>query len=285
MATSVAAEAFGNVVDSLVSGLRYKSGNHYGITDSAGTYGYIQGETVEFFIGDIRIGNAITPLPRVTPYEMASRDPQVALNIARFLQSLDNDAQTDNAIHINDAVHTLAANTAVDFSSVGWQGSFVLEDGKWVARQTDIELLIFELTSATEAGARYLLSTDAATSHLVFTFGEIINSLAAEAKSLMAASTCQTDLQCKWFQLSPRDLGYCPPLPENLVYSEVDADITAIELLEADRDYLIDAEKKLRDSAWPDDQTYASCSTNFTATFAVCGATNHCEITTTLPML
>jgi len=64
----------------------------------------------------------------------------------------------------------------------------------------------------------------------------------------------------------------------------VDADITAIELLEAERDYLIDVEKKIWDSAWPDDQTYGSCWTNVTPTYAICGASNHCEITTSLPI-
>lgn len=288
VATSVAAEAFGTVVDSPVSGLRYKSGNHYGITDSAGKYGYLQGESVEFFIGDIRIGHAVTPSARVTPFEMANSDPQVALNIARFLQSLDNDAIPANGIHLHDAVHPLAADTAVDFSSPDWQDdaptNAVLADGELVALRPDIERLVAQLTSATEAGARDLVSTDAAASHLLLTFGEIINSLAAQAKSLMASSTCETDLQCKWFHLSPRQIGHCPLPPEGVVYSEVDADITAIERLEADRDYLIDVEKKLWDSAWPDDQTYGSCSTNVTPAYAICGATNHCEITTSLPI-
>jgi len=74
MASSVVAEAFGNVGDSPVSGLRYKSGNHCGITDSAGKYSYLQGESVGFFIGDIRIGHAITPSARVTPYELANSE-------------------------------------------------------------------------------------------------------------------------------------------------------------------------------------------------------------------
>jgi hypothetical protein len=283
MVTSVAAEAFGTVVDSPVSGLRYKSGNHYGKTDSTGTYGYLHGEIVEFFIGDIRIGHAITPSARVTPYELGNSDPQVALNIGRFLQSLDNDAQTDNGIHINDAVHTLAAGTAVDFASEGWQQpSYLLVDGEWVPRQTDIELLVAQLTSATEAGARDLISTDAATSHLLLAFGEIINSLAGEAKSLMAASTCETDLQCKWFHLSPRDLGPCPLPAEAVVYSEVDTDITAIELLEAERGYLIDVDKQLRATAWPDFRSIALCVTQINPVYAICGATNHCETTTSL---
>jgi hypothetical protein len=215
---------------------------------------------------------------------LANSYPQVALNISRFLQSLDNDAQTANGIHIHDAVHTLAAGIAIDFASAGWQQpSYLQVNGEWEPRPTDIELLVSQLTSATEAGARDLLSTDEATSHLANTFGEIINSLAAEAKSLMAASRCETDLQCKWFQLSPRDIGHCPRSAEAVVYSEVDADITAIELLEAERDYLIDVDKQLMDTGWPDNYTWGSCSSVVTRTYAVCGATNHCEITTSIP--
>jgi hypothetical protein len=283
MVTSLAAEAFGTVVDSPVSGLRYKSGNHYGITDSAGTYGYLQGETVEFFIGDIRIGHAVTPSARVTPYELANSDPQVALNIARFLQSLDNDGQTDNGIHIHDAVHTLAAGIAIDFASEGWQQpSYLLVDGGWVPRQTDIELLVAQLTSATEAGARDLLSADTAMGHLSLTLGHLIHSLGQQAEAVLSASTCETDSQCKWTRLSAIP-SRCSGGDKQLVYSDVNADLPAFALLEAQRVYLIDMHEKLRNSAWGPDRTTGSCMTLVTMKWAICGESNHCEITTALP--
>ena len=39
-------------------------------------------------------------------------------------------------------------------------------NGEWAAEHSDVELLLFELASATEAGARNLLSDSSAMSHL-----------------------------------------------------------------------------------------------------------------------
>lgn len=107
------------------------------------------------------------PAARLTPYELASSAPESAMNIARFLQTLDNDANPGNGIHINDAVHVLAEDRTLGFSSAEWQdlwySGLELVDGKWIATRPAIELLVYELTSATEAGARDLVSADGAT--------------------------------------------------------------------------------------------------------------------------
>ncbi len=168
MANTVQADAFGKVVDSTVSGLRYRSGAHCGTTDSEGNYGYMEGEPVEFFIGDIRLGDAIAPAARLGPYDLASGNPQTAMNIARFLQTLDNDGDPDNGIHINDAVHTLAEGRELDFASAGWleepsPTDQDLVDGQWFEKKSEVESLVLELSSATEAGARDLLPAGAAT--------------------------------------------------------------------------------------------------------------------------
>ncbi|CAA0116366.1 Uncharacterised protein [Halioglobus japonicus] len=282
MASSAEADSTGTVIDSAVSGLRYKSGEHYGITDSEGNFGYIQGETIEFFVGGIRIGDAIEPVARVTPYELASGNTETAMNIARVLQTLDNDADPENGIQINDAVHNLAEGKTLDFGGSGWPGTelghLVRVDGEWIEERTDVELLVSELTSATEAGARNLLSASSAMSHLSFALLEIILSLAAEAESVLGASTCETDSQCQITQLSniPRScsLGY-----ENVAYSEVDADLPTFELLEAQRVYLIDMREKLTRSVWGPDNSRGSCVISWKPTWAICGETNHCEMT------
>jgi hypothetical protein len=264
MADSEEADAFGTVIDSAVSGLRYKSGGHYGVTDSDGKYGYIDGELVEFFIGDIAIGTAIEPVSRITPYEMASGNEVVAMDIARFLQTLDNDADPENGIHINDAVHLLAEGKALDFSSADWQET------------------VHQLTSATEAGARELLTDDTAMGHLSSSLHQVILSLGEDAESLLNESTCETDSQCKWTSLSSIP-SYCSTGDKRLVYSEVDADLPAFEMLEAQRVYLIDIREKLKESVWGPDRTRGLCVISTSPTWAVCGESNHCEITTSLP--
>jgi hypothetical protein len=287
MANSAEADRFGTVIDSAVSGLRYKSGEHYGITDSEGNYGYIQGESVEFFIGGITIATAVEAVARVTPYELGKGNTTTAMNIARFLQTLDNDANPDNGIQINDAVHDLAAGKSLDFSSSDWPGAelrnFVLVNGEWVEAQSDVELLVYELTSATEAGARDLLSASSAMGHLSYTLLEIIFSLGDEAESILSASTCETDSQCKWTSLS-RIPAPCSASDKKLVYSEVNADLASFEALEAQRIYLIDMLEKLTDSVWGPDVSRGSCSNSVVPRWAICNADKHCEMTTSFPM-
>ena len=48
MALSVPAEGFGYLIDSAVTGVRYRSGEHYGLTDENGRFGYRFGEDVSF---------------------------------------------------------------------------------------------------------------------------------------------------------------------------------------------------------------------------------------------
>jgi hypothetical protein len=287
MATGAEADAFGNVIDSPVSGLRYKSGAHYGITDSDGKYGYIQGETVAFFIGDILIGHAMTPSPRLTPYELANSDAQVAMNIARFLQTLDNDADPENGIHINSAVHALAEDTTLDFTSSAWQGmpppDLEPVEGEQAAKTAALELLVLDLTSATEAGARDLISAGSAMLHLSFTLVQVIAALGEQAESVLNASTCETDSQCKWTQLSNIP-SRCSMSERKLVYSDANADLPAFASLEAQRDYLIDIREKLTLSVWGPDLSRGVCNIQVNPIWVICGESKHCEITTSSPI-
>jgi len=282
MANSIEAEAYGQIVDSAVSGIRYNSGGHYGITDETGKYGYMKGESVEFFIGDISIGKLIEPLSLVTPYELANEDPQIALNIARFLQTLDNDSNVDNGIQINEVVHFLAEGIALDFSSKAWQEPLLPEleviDGQLVEVRSDIDLQVFELTTATDAGARYLVSSTNAYGHIASTLDQAIDSLESEAQSVADSSTCETNEHCKLIQLSTKYTNYCPLPGTTLVYSEVNTDVPALELLEDERYYLIGVKKKLERSAGLNDTSTGLCLSQSLPPIAVCGEQSRCEI-------
>ena len=101
----------GTFIDSAVEGVVFTTATQSGTTDSAGTFIYLPGEVVSFYIGDILIGTAtgsalLTPLDFVTG-AIDETDPQVT-NILRFVQSLDADNDPDNGITISAAV-TLAA--------------------------------------------------------------------------------------------------------------------------------------------------------------------------------
>ena len=109
----------GVFIDSAVEGVTFTTATQSGTTDSTGTFSYLSGEIVSFYIGDILIGSAqgqaqLTPLEFV-PGAVDETDPQVT-NILRFVQSLDSDNNPDNGITISSMVATQAVGQSLDFS-------------------------------------------------------------------------------------------------------------------------------------------------------------------------
>ena len=109
-----AAGKTGRLVDSAVSGVSYSTASFSGSTNADGEYLYKEGETVTFRIGDI-VFPAVTAKGVLTPLDLAGstdiNDP-VVINIARLLQTLDEDGNPDNGIVIPE----LATTAALDFN-------------------------------------------------------------------------------------------------------------------------------------------------------------------------
>jgi hypothetical protein len=152
-------ENTGVFVDSEVGGVRFVTATREGTTDSTGSFTYASGETVSFYVGDILIGQA-TGSPLITPVQLVSgaddaTDPTVT-NIARFLQTLDEDGNPDNGITITDSVIALTAGQSVNFN----------ESTTDFTNNGAVQTLVATLTAATSAGARSLVSVADAQSHL-----------------------------------------------------------------------------------------------------------------------
>jgi hypothetical protein len=289
MAAGEEADAFGYLVDSPVKGIRYKSGKHYGITDETGRYGYQHDEAVEFFIGDIAIGSAITPLALLTPYELADGDARKALNIARFLQTLDNDNNADSGLEIDEVSHTLAEGLSIDFSSEAWRDPVfpdldffnnTLPEGR-----SELNLMVLELTSATQAGARYLKSNSEAYAHLAETLNQHIDSLETEAEGLAHESRCNAHEDCKLMQLSTRYTSYCPPPGPTLVYSTLSAEESELQRIANQRDYLISVNSDLEHQAGQNDLSTGLCLSVSAPSIPTCNEARICEIRTTPPSI
>lgn len=96
----------GQFIDAPVANIEYQTASHSGVTDIDGRFEYLPGETVTFRIGNITLGSALAS-STVTPLNIAntsdSNDSHV-VNLIRFLQSLDSDANPDNGIYIDDEV-------------------------------------------------------------------------------------------------------------------------------------------------------------------------------------
>ncbi len=108
----------GQFIDSIVIGLRYSTPTTSGLTNDQGRFNYRAGETVRFYVGDVFIGEAkgqavITPVELVSGAVDENNDQ--VINIAIFLQSIDDDSNEANGIRITAAASDEAAGRTVDF--------------------------------------------------------------------------------------------------------------------------------------------------------------------------
>jgi len=99
------------------AGVNYDSGSLSGVTGANGAFEYIEGETVQFFIGEIALGAAVPGQPSITPADLAAGnadDATAAVNIARLLHSLDANLD-DDVVTIPAGVRAAAvsSNTAI----------------------------------------------------------------------------------------------------------------------------------------------------------------------------
>ncbi|MDW7669356.1 MAG: choice-of-anchor O protein, partial [Bacillota bacterium] len=96
----------GHFIDSPVEGVNYETPTAKGKTDEGGAFDYVEGEDVEFYIGEVYIGKA-KAAHKITPYEVfntTNRDDERAVNMAMLLQSFDSDGDTKAGIKITDNV-------------------------------------------------------------------------------------------------------------------------------------------------------------------------------------
>lgn len=110
----------GVFIDSVVEGLYYETETHSGYTDENGNFNYEEGETVTFYVGDIKLGSA-PAAAEISPISIASTpDADIntleVKNIAAFLQTLDEDGDPENGIQISQEVSNAISGLKIDFT-------------------------------------------------------------------------------------------------------------------------------------------------------------------------
>jgi PKD repeat protein len=114
----------GTFIDAPVQGLGYQTATQHGTTDNQASFRCEAGEQITFYIGDdiedVVLGTApcktiITPLDLV-PDARDETDPTVT-NILRLLQSLDDDCDLDNTIHITPQIASIVSDHPIDFNT------------------------------------------------------------------------------------------------------------------------------------------------------------------------
>ncbi len=152
----------GVFVDSAVEGVAFATETQSGTTNAAGEFSYLAGEQVTFSIGAAQLP-AVAAAAQITPVDIAASSATPAAmttNIARLLQSLDQDGNPDNGI-------TISADAAISASQLNFDVSTTEFENN-----AEVINLVANSGSVTTA----LISADAANAHLNSTLGTIPSS-------------------------------------------------------------------------------------------------------------
>ena len=155
----------GLFIDSAVEGLTYASPTHKGRTTESGMFRYSDDTTIAFSVGDIILGQA-KGAPIVSPIDFisgANETHPIVTNIARFLQTIDNDANPQNGITITSIVADEARRQTIDFTQT-------IEEFE---ADTNVQMVVAEMTAVTTVGARPLVETSAAHAHLKASLNQV----------------------------------------------------------------------------------------------------------------
>jgi hypothetical protein len=109
----------GQFVDSQVANIGYETASQSGFTNANGEFSFIAGESVTFSIGDATFP-ATTAKALITPLDIldsSDTSEESVVNMARLLQTLDEDGNPENGIQITDDAHTQAMSLEIDFTS------------------------------------------------------------------------------------------------------------------------------------------------------------------------
>ena len=115
-----------------VEGLRYQTATRSGVTDADGAFRYLPGEQVTFYVGEMEIGR-VAGTERVTPFDLAGvnapdgevdlevlrpvgRGLNKAINLATFLQTIDEDGDLSNGIVVPQRLRSMQARSPVQFA-------------------------------------------------------------------------------------------------------------------------------------------------------------------------
>jgi len=140
----------GVFIDSAVQGLGYQTDSFSGITNEAGEFNYADGEMVEFFVGNIPIGQSVGR-DIITPDNLIAKNGQYTLNhrrnLIRLLQTLDLDRDPTNGIEIRNDIANFTHNIRLDFDVPTKQFEQREDLRRLLAAVTNGGALVSELTA------------------------------------------------------------------------------------------------------------------------------------------
>ncbi|GLR69442.1 PKD domain-containing protein [Agaribacter marinus] len=122
LATKIENLRTGRFVDSGVEGLTYSTESRVGITGADGEFHYLAGETVVFGLGNLEFPG-VTAAQIITPLTLAGQEDinhPFVTNMARLLQTLDQDCDASNGITIGGEVLLATADMQINFEDANF---------------------------------------------------------------------------------------------------------------------------------------------------------------------
>ncbi len=182
----------GHFWDSPVDGLSYSTGAGSGKTEEGGAFDYFPGEKVTFAVGDVPLGTGVadhrvTPLDLFDSSDLNDLENNPAINVARLLQSLDDNKKPKDGINITDAAIACLNDSA---------GSF-LEDGSDFSDTTAVEALINATVG--QCDDLVMVTAEAAKAHLETQLSSIMfRKNVSKTPELASAKAKMNDMRM-WF--------------------------------------------------------------------------------------
>lgn len=193
----------GLFLDSAVAGVKYTTAGRQDMTDADGGFEYVAGQEYEviFRIGSVELGFA-KAAPILLPLDLhrAASDSQAGdfgLNVARFLQSIDNDANPENGIQITEVMHDLATNRSINFRQ---SAENFADDG-------DVQILIADLSATRPVGAGALVDRPSAAAHMTDTVNSVLADISDDLLNMTGNASCTSDAQCSTVAVGYRSCG------------------------------------------------------------------------------
>ena len=119
----------GQFIDAPVKGLKYNCSSELnGETNQNGEYTCKIGDDVTFYINNSSIGTVAAQAEPITPYTLFPDNTDTAINLARVLQTLDDDT-IDGVINISKAQEQLLPQN-IDFSAASFETTVEVALGK-----------------------------------------------------------------------------------------------------------------------------------------------------------
>ena len=139
-----------------ISGLKYETPTHSGLTGENGEFSYETGERVAFLVGNTAIGN-VTGRPVVNLAQIVARvDGNVTklkdagvTNVARLVFSLGRDRIRDNGTRIAPDVHDIIGDRPLDFRhDVNFEATTALDKVQQFTADPVVSELLADLSAA-----------------------------------------------------------------------------------------------------------------------------------------